>query len=308
MTDGEELNANGDVADRDFKYYIFDWDDNILHMPTRIHLERLNEAGEWEPHSVSTSVFSVVRNDEKYRPPDGDWENAFCDFRDLAHWEESAFLADARKALEPVTSGREVAAPSFQRFKTALIEGRLFAIVTARGHYSETIRKGVEYFIEQVLSKEERASMIRNLRGYKEEFEEEHESLSDEEVLAEYLDLNRYHAVTSPEFQKLLGAHRAGSASQEFAKQVAIEDFVRHIIRIVKSKPYLDKPISVGFSDDDPHNIKAVEAFIANRLAREFAGIKFVIYDTSDPEQEYGRKIIVTGQLELDFEDGGDPN
>ena len=22
------------------KYYMFDWDDNILHMPTRIHLER----------------------------------------------------------------------------------------------------------------------------------------------------------------------------------------------------------------------------------------------------------------------------
>ena len=31
--------ANLGVAARDFKYYIFDWDDNILHMPTRIHME-----------------------------------------------------------------------------------------------------------------------------------------------------------------------------------------------------------------------------------------------------------------------------
>ncbi|MFT5122887.1 MAG: hypothetical protein ACI9TH_000435 [Kiritimatiellia bacterium] len=302
MTDTHKDDVNFDVADRDFKYYIFDWDDNILHMPTRIHLERLTEAGNWEPHSVPTSVFALVRNDPAYRPPEGEWENAFRDFRDLAHREESAFLADARAALEPIISGREVGAPSFQRFKTALMEGRLFAIVTARGHYSKTIREGVEYFIEQALSEAERDIMIRNLRGYKEEFEEEHASLSDDEVLSAYLNLNRYHAVTSPEFQQLLGDHKAGPASQEFAKQVAIEDFVRHIIRIVKSKPYLDKPISVGFSDDDPHNVTAVESFIANRLAREFPGIKFVVYDTSDPEQEFGRKIIVTGQLELDFD------
>ena len=36
--------ANLGVAARDFKYYIFDWDDNILHMPTRIHMEKLGDA------------------------------------------------------------------------------------------------------------------------------------------------------------------------------------------------------------------------------------------------------------------------
>ena len=59
--DGRQASANLNVAARDLKYYIFDWDDNILHMPTRIHLERRTESGEWVPHAVSTSVYSVIR-------------------------------------------------------------------------------------------------------------------------------------------------------------------------------------------------------------------------------------------------------
>ena len=38
--------VNEDVASRDFKYYIFDWDDNILHMPTKIKLEHRGDDGE----------------------------------------------------------------------------------------------------------------------------------------------------------------------------------------------------------------------------------------------------------------------
>jgi hypothetical protein len=34
------------------KYYMFDWDDNILHMPTRIHLEKKTVRG-WRAYNVS---------------------------------------------------------------------------------------------------------------------------------------------------------------------------------------------------------------------------------------------------------------
>ena len=37
------------------KYYMFDWDDNILHMPTRIYLERRTAEG-WEPVSRDCTV------------------------------------------------------------------------------------------------------------------------------------------------------------------------------------------------------------------------------------------------------------
>jgi len=44
--------VNENVATRDFKYYIFDWDDNILHMPTKIRLEHLEADGSWCPVEV----------------------------------------------------------------------------------------------------------------------------------------------------------------------------------------------------------------------------------------------------------------
>ena len=290
--------ANYRVADRDLKYYIFDWDDNILHMPTRIQLERRTEDGTWIPHAVSTSVFSIIRNDRRnYRPPQGDWEKAFAEFRDIPD-AESAFLRDTRNAVRRVMSGDEKPAPSFLRFKQALIEGRLFAIVTARGHKPESIRRGVEYFISTVLTPEERAEMLDNLRGYLECFQKGHGLERDEDVLANYLDFNRYHPVTSPEFKSLMGRRQAATESPEEAKQFAIRDFLEHLLRIARGIG-LTRPISVGFSDDDPANVAAVEDYIRRELAREFPGVKFVVYDTSDPDSPSGRKVVVQGQLKL---------
>lgn len=296
-----EPDINLAVAERSFKYYIFDWDNNILHMPTRIHLEHLTDEGDWEPIAVSTSFYSVVRNDrEHYRPPEGDWELAFREFRDFVNEPESKFLVDTKTALAPVASGKEEGGPSFRQFRKALVEGRLFAIVTARGHRAETIRGGVRYFIDHVLTADERREMMRNLRGYRAVYEADAGWMSDEEVLEVYLDLNRYHAVTSPEFRRLMGSDAPGVDIQEEAKQFAIMDFIRHIFRIVR-RSGVDKPISVGFSDDDPRNVRAVEAYIQEALHKEFPQIKFVVYDTSDPEVPDGRKIVVSGQLEFDF-------
>ena len=289
---------NPEVGDWDLKYYIFDWDDNILHMPTRIHLERRGPDGVWRPVAVTTSVFSLVRNDrENYRPPDGDWESSFREFRDFAELEESTFLRDTRAALEPIRSGREQGAPSFFRFKKALVEGRLFAIVTARGHGPESIRAGVQYFIDEMLSAEERKTMLSNLRGFLAEFDELHVAETDDEVITYYLDLNRYHGVTSPQFMEAM-QKKTNAENTEEAKQIAIKDFVHHVISILK-RAGVDKPISFGFSDDDPGNVEAVESYIAERLGDEFPGVKFVVYDTSDPDMPQGRKVVVRGQQDL---------
>lgn len=293
------MDIAADIEAKGFKYYIFDWDDNILHMPTRIHMEVRTEAGDWSPVSVTTSVFSIVRGDtENYRPPGGDWENAFQEFRDLEHLPESQFLADTRAALLPIIDGREEGAPSFHKFKKALIEGRLFAIVTARGHHSSTLRTGVEYFIEHMLTDEERALMLDHLRQYFDYFEIEIDDPSDETVMDDYLSLGRYHAVTSPEFLAFLGEGSGAAAGQEAAKQVAIQDFVDHVIRILREHG-ADKPVSIGFSDDDPHNVAAIENYIEGQLAEQFPGVKFVVYDTSDSDLPRGRKVVVRGQLEL---------
>lgn len=301
---GQPKKVNDRVGDRDFKYYIFDWDDNILHMPTRIHLEKRQADGSWAPHAVSTSVFSIIRGDQQnYRPPGGDWKRAFAEFQDALDETENAFLRDTAHALERVTSGQERPGPSFMTFRKTLIEGRLFAIVTARGHASETLRKGVRLFVDLVLSARDREEMLANLRGYRACFDHVTEFGTDEEELDYYLSLNRYHAVTSPRFSELLAAAAAADASPEERKQFAIRDFVEHVVRILHrtSPTSFRRPISVGFSDDDPGNVAAVEGYIQRELGRHFPGVKFCVYDTSDPALEKGRKVVVAGQLDLGF-------
>ena len=85
LESGGALPVNDEVATRDFKYYIFDWDDNILHMPTKIRMEHLGEDGKWVPVEMSTATFALARADvEHYRPPsEGGWAAAFADFADL---------------------------------------------------------------------------------------------------------------------------------------------------------------------------------------------------------------------------------
>jgi len=292
------------VAERDFKYFIFDWDDNILHMPTRIYLEKRDADGKWVEHSVSTSLFAVIRGDtENYRAPGGNWERAFRDFQDYAGDQESGFLKDTRAALERVLNGEIAPAPSFTRLKATLIEGRLFAIVTARGHAATSIRAAVKLFIDLVLTRRDRETMLANLRGYRAAFDGVTEEGTDEEVLEYYLSLNRYHAVTNPGFKKWLNEVGGQEAALENPKQFAIRDFVEHVARLMaQSEEGLGRrSISVGFSDDDLENVRAVEKYIQEELSRRFPSVKFVVYDTSDSAMANGRKVVVAGQLDFGF-------
>ena len=274
---------NEAIPQRDLKYYIFDWDDNILRMPTYIHLERRLADGTWVPHLVSTALFSVIRNDTvNYRPPKGVWENAFVEFRDFADEPESKFLQDARTAIDRLFEGKEKQPPSF-------------------GVFRKTLRKGVEMFIERILTPAERAEMVWNLRGYLVAYEnaEANERMTDEEVVANYLSLNHYHAVTNPDFIRLVkSAAVPDPNNSETRKKFAIMEFLEHLFRMVE-RIGSRKPISVGFSDDDPGNVAAVADFIRTTLAERFPAVKFVVYDTSDPDVEKGHKLVVSGQLPL---------
>jgi hypothetical protein len=297
-------NVNLRVAERDFKYYIFDWDDNILHMPTRIHLERRLPDGTWGPHSVSTAAFAVVRNDqENYRAPGGQWENAFVEFQDYADEGESRFLRDTRLSLEKVLSGEMSPGPSFNTLRETLSEGRLFAIVTARGHESESLKKAVRLFIDLVLTDDEKAEMMASLRGYRACFDGLSAFGTDEEEVEYYLALNRYHAVTNPGFKQWMREASGGKESTENAKQFAIRDFVEHVTKILSraGEDAIKRPISVGFSDDDLGNVRAVERHIQEELSKRFPSIKFCVYDTSDPKLTDGRKVVVAGQLDFGF-------
>ncbi len=298
-TDFEHATSDAGV---DFVYYMFDWDDNILHMPTKIYLEKKTSGG-WIPWEVSTAEFSEIRRDGvNYRPMEGDWDKAFAEFYDVGQRGEEAFYEDTAVALRPVIEQQERGGPSFRRFRKALTEGRLFAIITARAHSSRSIRRGVEYFIEKILTHGEKCQMVENLRQYNIYFREHDPEMTDAEVVDKYLGLNRYQGVTSREFQEAVGANvESGAESPALAKQLAIRDFLNHIKALIRGRG-IEAPISVGFSDDDAHNVHAVRRFIEDELSMEFPDIRFVLYDTSDPGVPRGRKSVIRGQLELDLD------
>ena len=300
--------VNYDVATRDFKFYIFDWDDNILHMPTKIHLEQQDSAGDWHPVEVSTSVFALVRTDPRYRMPPGGRAEAFREFQDVVDGSgDLSFIRDTRAALARVKAG-EKPGPSFETLRKTLREGRIFAIVTARGHEPETLREAVKIFIDEVLTPDERTAMMRSLRGYRWWLDKMTDFGTDEEELDYYLSMCRYHAVTNPGFFEQMksdddfgGRYEMASGSErpELAKEFAIRDFVEHVFHVLKRTGGLGRSVSVGFSDDDAGNVRAVSNYIKEELVKRFQGFKFVVYDTSDPSLDRGRKVTVAGQLAL---------
>ena len=302
--------VNESVEKRDFKYYIFDWDDNILHMPTKIRMEHLDESGEWKPVELSTSTFALVRGDTAhYRAPSvGGWDEAFRYFADSeGENEPNHFIEDTLAALAKVSAG-EKPSPSYQTFKKTLVEGRLFAIVTARGHAPETIEKAVRLFIENALSPFERATMMSNLRGYRRWLDKVETFGTDDEELDYYLGMCRYSAVTYEGFKARMAndpiykeklAVATTASRPELAKEFAIRDFVEHVFHMLRRKGGLGRSVAIGFSDDDKGNVKSVSNYIREELSRRFDGIKFVVYDTSDRTLAKGRKVCVSGQMNL---------
>ena len=300
--------VNEEVATRDFKYYIFDWDDNILHMPTKIIMEHKDDDGVWREVEVSTSTFALVRADEEhYRAPKGGWAQAFKNFEDCPDREN--FILDTLDALEKIQHG-EKPGPSYNALKKTLREGRLFAIVTARGHSPETIERAVRVFIRYALTDEEREEMMSNLRGYRRWIDGvgDGEFGTDAEELDYYLGMCRYSAVTYAGFKERMAADpiykeklatASTAARPELAKEFAIRDFVEHVFHMLQRNGGLDRSVAIGFSDDDKGNVKTVSDYIRRELSKRFDGIKFVVYDTSDRALSKGRKVCVSGQLNL---------
>jgi hypothetical protein len=169
-------------------------------------------------------------------------------------------------------------------------------------------KEAVRLFIDTVLSPAERDEMMANLRGYRYCFDKVSTFGTDEEELDYFLSMCRYHAVTNPDFKERLagdddfGARVAEASTEqrpELAKEFAIRDFVEHVFHMLRRTGGLGRSVSIGFSDDDRGNVKSVSRYIKSELSRRFDGIKFVVYDTSDRTLAKGRKVCVSGQLNL---------
>lgn len=273
------------IKEEKLRSYVFDWDDNVLKMPTEIFLkdDKGNVVG------MSTEDFAEYRSDIGKKPfiykgkTIVNFDNEpFRDFRN-----DEKFLIDAKTAIQ-----KKRFAPSYKKFIEALIYANPFAINTARGHSPGAIKKGVKVFIDLVLSPEEKTTMLNNIK--KELPKNLTNGLNSDQLVDLYLDESgEYYPVASEEFGKRFGVDVAGTgANPEHSKQMAIEHFIKKLITGVKEHIINGKykKISLGFSDDDVKNVKAVQKFIAEQLNKMYPEVHFVVYDTSEGDK---KKIVI---------------
>ena len=264
-----------DGPDNIVRAYSFDWDDNILKMPTTIKMLK-KTGGEWKPINVGTEDFAFFRSNKMYKLDDGAFDN-FID--------DNSFIEDLEKALNTKSY-----APSFNKFKEALIYANPISIITARGHKPETLRKGMDIVISQTFSEDELGKMIDNIQQVFPELDGQELDV----ILKTYLDSHDYHPVTSEKFADKFGLDSGSAVNPEENKKIALRDYVTKIVNKVGEMVNTDyDKLSVGFSDDDLGNIRAIVDFIKEVLQAEFPEVDFVVYDTS----EGGMNKIVLKQV-----------
>jgi len=285
-------------SNRKLRLYAFDWDDNILQMPTKIKMDQ-KVGKRWKPIEVSTEKFAEIRTEPDYRVRNNNPKEAFIDFT-----LPDTFLRDSKEAIL-----KNKKSPSFNKFKESLIYANPFSIITARGHNPQVLKKGVKMFIHLVLSPEEKEKMLENIidtlkheNEFSDDFIEKLEYLDKNQILDLYLDeKGDYYPVSSPEFGERFGLEvSGGAANPEHNKKVALADFISKYDDLIRSGKYVSA--SLGFSDDDPRNVKAMIEFVRNELSRMYPEVKFIIQDTS--EGGYTKIHIETDNKEEELNEG----
>lgn len=262
------------------RYFAFDWDDNILHMPTKILMDEKRD-GEWVPDlEVSTEDFAIKRHDtENFRIRNNNPQDAFKEFRDTGSRGGDAFLQDTIEALN-----KSKKAPAWNDFLQCLSEGAIFSIITARGHERESIKKGVEYIIDNVLTKTSspfpRYSladvMMQQLKKFRYYFDENSEeekfdgAISQHPMVQEYLKHCDFFGVSSDGFAQQFGA--ASASNPEEAKIKAIEYCIEKCLswaEQLEEKLNVKVIVKFGMSDDDPKNMASVIDYFSKYFAEK---------------------------------------
>lgn len=284
-----------DVSKIDLHYLALDWDDNILHMPTKIHMDHLVN-GEWIPEDVSTAKFAEIRGDkENWRLRNNDPTQAFSEFRDTGKRGSKAFLEDTIEAIDKGEFG-----PSWDAFIEYLSKGTIFSIITARGHEPSSIRTAVEYIIDNVLTDGQKVELYSHCLKFAYLFRTDYDSydripkgqISKTRLIIDYLDNCDFYGVSSQYCINKFNLD-ASALEPEKAKEMAIKEFTKKIDNFGKK---IGANVSLGFSDDDVRNVKHIEKLFRDELALNYA-MKYNIYDTSKREIKGGVRTRIKGNL-----------
>ena len=272
-------NFLNEIHSNKLHYYAYDWDDNILNMPTKIHLQQL-VGGEFLDYDVSTSEFAEIRSNVSKNPKEGEFrmydndaDKTFSDF--IGH---DIFLEDTKEALTKKLFG-----PAFRSFINTLVNGELFAIITARASEPETLRAAVDIIVYEYLSDNQQEQMIDNLSDFNDVFK----TYDDDEIIDKYLDECEYIGVNSETFIKEFG-DIVDISNPEEGKKLALSNFTKRVQDYGKQS---NRQVKMGFSDDDKGNVESVKKHF-NEI-NDLYDVDFYVFDTSDPKLKGGLKTKI---------------
>jgi hypothetical protein len=232
--------------------YNFDWDDNILFMPTKIVVFHKETK---EPLEISTEEFGQVRTkigvEGKYKDylignnqtlEDGSVnpQFSFINFRDKDYGVSNDFLPQVKEALKnsPACFG-----PSFNSFCHALNDkdtAKRTTIITARGHHPKSLYEALVY--------------LKSLGYFK------------------YLPpVKNMHPVSSRKYE----------ASAAHPSQKKLEILLNEIDAIEKIAKNSKVPHFTGFSDDDNATYQSVKKVIEEEVKKgRWPNTKVILYYT----------------------------
>jgi hypothetical protein len=242
----------------DLKYYAFDWDDNIVFMPTKIMLVDVNG----EEVGMSTHAFAQYRH--LIGKQEFDYEGhtikdyATNPFRNFRVEGDQQFLNDAPNAG---------IGPSFNDFKECVEGASIFAIITARGHNPETLKEGCKIYIATRFGGIDTNKVVESIKKYK-----QLPNIPEELALAETDDqlINAY--LNMCVFEPVSFNQGSGAANPEQLKVIALNNFIEYVNTLagrIKKHAIKGTKLSIGFSDDDKKNI---DTMIANFGLRDERG------------------------------------
>jgi hypothetical protein len=256
IPDERERDRNFDLGGRSF--YFFDFDDNIVHLNTKIILFHKITGVE---HEVPTAEFPVIskllsvkdsewaayaiREDDPYR---GSFRNFREIPRDLLEKNQSQpLILDMLEVLQNPFS--EWRGPSWSFFAKAVNNNRPISVITARGHHPHTIRRAVNLLVQS-----------RELDAH-----------------PNYLSV---YPVSYPETRRQLGdVDNSWNTAQ--LKKEAIKFAVRDAFACYGENPHH----RFGMSDDDPHNVELILESM-RELKVEYPDNAFYAFNT------FGGKIV----------------
>ncbi|MGE3975882.1 MAG: hypothetical protein AB7F59_15260 [Bdellovibrionales bacterium] len=275
----QEPDRNHQKGGRSF--YFFDFDDNVAFLSTKIYLFHQDSG---EQIAVSTADYAqngkLVGKQGLFK----DYNIRLCDetgsfrrFRDFDPRKMEAVLRSAQPFVEDLMEalGRpdlQWKGPSWSCFYHAAFNQRPISVITARGHHPETIRLGIESFVQQ---------------GHL-------------PVSPNYLGI---YPVSHRETRQKLGDHEEKMSVAQL-KRKAIRQSVEQAFEIYG----FNEHHRFGMSDDDPHNVELIIEEMV-QLKKDYPTMSFFVIEAFGDrhtkieilEDHLNRQPLLSKESQLSF-------